>query len=354
MTSDDVGGPTGGEQQTTTRRQLLRAAGAAAVAPLVGRAAAGPNTVPDPNGNPWPDRRVLNIGHRGGLLEVPENTLFGLKQAAATGVDMFELDLKPTAEKTPVVHHDQTVDRTTNGSGRVNEQSLAELKQLDAAYWFVEGEGTTRDADPGQYQYRGYATGEQTLPPGLGDRYGFEVKPSDFRIPTLEETLRVASELPTEVFLTISLPSTEERDPPYEVERKTAELLRRYDRVGTDVVAAFDDAAMERFKLHAPEVHTATGTGRTAAQWALYREASPGVRQPRYDLLQVPVTYSGLQIVDEAFVQKAHDNGYAVHVWVSNDRSEMEWLLDIGADGIMTDRTTLLGDLLEERGMAYK
>lgn len=339
-------------QSTATRRTLLRAIGAAAVTPLVA-AGSATATIPDPNGNPWPDRRVLTIGHRGGLLEVPENTLFGLKYAAATGVDMFELDLKPTSGKTPVVHHDQTVDRTTNGSGRVNDHTLDELKQLDAAYWFVEGEGTTRNADPGQYRYRGYAMGDQQIPPGLGERYGFEVEPNDFRIPTLEETLRVANELPTEVFLTVSLPSTQERDPPYEVERKTAALLREYDRVGTDVVAAFDDGSLERFKLHAPEVHTATGTGRTAAQWASTREALPGVRQPRYDLLQVPVTYSGLQVVDRGFVRKAHDNGYAVHVWAINDRSEMAWLLDIGVDGIMTDRPSVLGDLLESRGVAY-
>lgn len=352
MTGDDASESAGDDRPTATRRRLLRATGAAAIAPIVGQAtAAGP--VPDLNGNPWPDRRVLAIGHRGGLLEVPENTLFGLKRAAATGVDMVELDLKPTAEKTPVVHHDQTVDRTTDGSGRVTEQSLAELQRLDAAYWFVDGEGTMRDADPGQYRYRGYATGERTLPPGLGERYGVEVVPADFRIPTLDETLRVATDLSREMFLTISLPTTEERDPPYELERRVAGLLQRYDRVGTDVVAAFDDASLERFKLHAPEVHTATGMGRTAAQWATYRGSLPGARQPRYDLLQVPVAYDGIRIVDEAFVQKAHDDGYAVHVWVVNDRSEMDWLLDIGVDGIMTDRTTLLGDLLAERGVAY-
>lgn len=343
----------GDTRPSTTRRTLLRTASIAAGIPFFGSGSATPISNPlDLNGNPWPNRRVLNIGHRGGLLELPENTLFALKQAAAMGVDMFELDLKPTAEKIPVVHHDQTVDRTTDGSGRVNEHRLTELKHLDAAYWFVEGEGTPHDAAPGQYEYRGYATGETQLPPGMGTRSGLEVEPNDFRIPTLEETLEVATQLPTEMYLTISLPSTQERDPPYEIEQKTARLLREYDRVGTDIVAAFDDASLERFKLHAPEVHTSVGLGRTAAQWAGSQGSLPGARQPRYDLLQVPVSYNGIQVVDEAFVRKAHENGYAVHVWVINDRSEMEWLLDIGVDGIMTDRPTVLGKLLAERGIA--
>lgn len=343
-----------GTPLSTTRRSFLRSGGVVAGLSTLGRASATPTSNPlDRNGNPWPDRRVLNIGHRGGLLQVPENTLFGLKQAPTLGAKMFELDLKPTAGKVPVVHHDQTVDRTTDGSGRVNEQRLAELKQLDAAYWFVEGEGTTRDAPPGQYEYRGYATGERQLPPGLGTRDGIEVEPNDFRIPTLEETLAVANRLPTEIFLTISLPSTQERDPPYELERKTAELLHKYDRVGTDVVAAFDDASLERFKLHAPGVHTSTGQGRTAAQWASSQGPLPGARQPRYDVLQVPITYSGIQVVDEAFVRKAHANGYAVHVWVVNDPDEMAWLLNIGVDGIMTDRPSVLEALLRDRGVAY-
>lgn len=339
---------------STTRRAFLHTAGVAAGIPFLGRTSATPTSDRlDLNGNPWPDRRVLNIGHRGGILEVPENTLLGLKQAAAMGVDMFELDLKPTAEKIPVVHHDQTVDRTTDGSGRVNEHQLAELKRLDAAYWFVDGEGTTRDAPPGQYEYRGYATGEKEIPPGLGTRDGVDIESNDFRIPTLKETLAVANQLPTDLFLTISLPSTQERDPPYEVEQRTAELLREYDRVGTDIVAEFDDASLERFKLHAPEVHTSTGQGRTAAQWAVSQGPLPGTRQPRYDVLQVPVSYNGIQVVDEAFVSKAHENGYAVHVWVINDRDEMEWLLDIGVDGIMTDRPTVLGEVLADYGAAY-
>lgn len=337
----------------TSRRRVLGAAGLVFGLGGLPSGAAGPVPTVRRDGNPWPDRRVLTIGHRGGLLEVPENTLFGVKYAAATGQDMFELDLKPTDGKTPVVIHDRTVDRTTDGTGRVNEMSLDALKALDAAYWFVEGKGTTRDAPAGRYEYRGYATGDRELPPGLGTRYGFDVDVNDFRIPTLEMALRVASTRDSPLYLTISLPTTRERDPPYTLEREVARLLRRYDRVGLDVVAAFDDASLERFKAAAPEVHTSTGQGRTAAYWASARRSAPGAPQPRYAALQVPITYNGIQVVDEDFVADAHANGYAVHVWVVDDPGTWDWLVDIGVDGIMTDRPADLRTFLDDRSVAY-
>jgi glycerophosphoryl diester phosphodiesterase len=337
-----------------SRRTVLRRAGQAlGAAGLASHAAAADTAATSLDESQWTERRVLTIGHRGGLLEVPENTLFALKHAAATGVNMMELDLKPTAGKTPVVNHDRTVDRTTDGSGRVDGHTLAELKALDAAYWFVEGEGTTREAAVAEYDYRGYATGDRALPPGLGTRHGFDVEPNDFRIPTLAELLEVADTREAPLFLTISLPTTQERNPPYTLEREVAVLMKRYDRVGLDVVAAFDDAALERFKAAAPAIDTATATARTAGFWASARDRLPGAPQPRYEALQVPLTYEGLEVVDRDFVRDAHANGLAVHPWVINDRETMQWLVDICVDGIMTDRPTALRDLLEARGLAH-
>jgi glycerophosphoryl diester phosphodiesterase len=119
------------------------------------------------------------------------------------------------------------------------------------------------------------------------------------------------------------------------------------------VVAAFDDAALERFKAAAPAVDTSTATGRSALLWASAREQLPGAPQPRYETLQVPLTYNGLEVLDRDFVRDAHANDLAVHPWVVNDRDTMVWLLEIGVDGIMTDRPTALRDLLAERGLTH-
>ena len=81
--------------------------------------------------------RVLRIGHRGAAGHAPENTLAAIHKGIGLGVDFVEIDVRRTADDVLVVLHDQTVDRTTNGTGRVDQLSLADLKKLDAG----SGEG---------------------------------------------------------------------------------------------------------------------------------------------------------------------------------------------------------------------
>lgn len=113
--------------------------------------------------NPWLDRRVLNIAHQGGEIEAPSNTLFAFKTAREKGADVLELDVHATADRELVVLHDATVDRTTNGSGRVDQMTLAQIKTLDAAPWFMPGCGTCHGRPAEEYAYRGFATGERPI-----------------------------------------------------------------------------------------------------------------------------------------------------------------------------------------------
>ena len=77
-------------------------------------------------------RRVLRIGHRGAAGHAPENTLAAIQKGIALGVDFVEIDVRRTADGVLVVLHDRTVNRTTNGRGRIDRMSLRDLKQLDA------------------------------------------------------------------------------------------------------------------------------------------------------------------------------------------------------------------------------
>lgn len=76
------------------------------------------------------------IGHRGAAAYAPENTLEGIHTAADMGIDWVELDVKLTKDDVPIIFHDDTLDRTTNGSGPVSERTYSEIKALEAGSWF--------------------------------------------------------------------------------------------------------------------------------------------------------------------------------------------------------------------------
>jgi glycerophosphoryl diester phosphodiesterase len=299
----------------------------ALIAP-VGTAAAADNS--------WLERRVLNIAHQGGEIEAPSNTMFAFKTALDKGAEVLELDVHATADGEIVVIHDATVDRTTNGSGAVDEMTLEEIKKLDAAYWFVPGCGTCNDSPPEAFTYRGYASGERKLMKGKLRR----ITPNDFTIPTLREVLETFPETLINIEIKATAPDTF----PYEDE--LAELLEEYGRTDDTIVVSFLDHAVEIFKTHAPDVSTATGTGQAGFFWASTQGPAPGAPSPRHQALQVPIVFNGITVVTPEFVEEAHANGLAVHVWTINERDEMEWLIEIGVDGIMTDRPTLLEEVL--------
>src|SRR5439155_10839598 len=129
--------------------------------------------------NPWLERRVLHFAHQGGELEAPSNTMYAFKTALAKGAHALELDVQQTSDGQIVVSHDPDAARCTNGSGFFRDLTLAEIKSLDAAYWFAPGRDAVRDAPA--YPLRGVATGEREPPAGFGR--------NDFTIPTLRELL---------------------------------------------------------------------------------------------------------------------------------------------------------------------
>lgn len=298
-------------------------AGSAAASPLPGL------------DNPWLERRPLNIAHQGGEIEAPSDTLYAFERAHRLGADVLEMDLHMTADGHVVVMHDEEVDRTTDGHGSVEDMTLSDVKRLDAAHWFVQDVGTTHSAPESAYTFRGVATGARTPPPGY--------TANDFTIPTLAEVL---DRYPG-VLLNLELKPTIAMTG--RLERGVADLLDRYGREDDVIVVSFLDHSLELFKLMAPAVHTATGTGQTAVFWASSQGALPGLPNPRYVALQVPMTFQGIPVLSADFIADAHRNHLAVHPWTIDDTAQMEQLLDWGADGIMTNRPTELERVLSER-----
>ncbi|MEI8127540.1 MAG: glycerophosphodiester phosphodiesterase [Actinomycetota bacterium] len=279
--------------------------------------------------NPWLDRRVVAFAHQGGAFEGPSSTLFAIEQAIARGATAIELDVHATKDRHIVVCHDETVDRTTNHVGEICNFTLAELQEMDNAYWWIEGAATTPDRAEGDYPLRGRA-------------------PSDrrFGIATLEEVATAFPRVPLNMDIKRTSPEVE----PYE--ELLAKELRRLERTASVIVASFSDDAIGAFRCVAPEVLTSAATNETAAFYFAVREGSVPTPLPVCSL-QVPASYGDIVIVDEAFVTAAHGAGIAVHVWTINDRPEMQRLLDLDVDGLISDTPTTLVNLLEERGVAW-
>jgi glycerophosphoryl diester phosphodiesterase len=279
--------------------------------------------------NPWLDRRVLNYAHQGGAREAPSSTLFALRQAVAGGADGLELDVHATADGVVMVCHDATVDRTTEGAGAIAQLTYAEVCALDNAHWWVPGEVVAPDRAEDEYVHRGKAADDPA-----------------FRIATLREVL---DEFP-HVFLNLDIKQTAPAVEPYE--QPVADLLREFGRSDDVIVASFDDRATDAFSAIAPEVSTSCGTVMTTMIWQAIHDGT-ALPETRHHALQVPAAVGDIVVVDEQFVTGAHDHGLAVHVWTIDEPDEMERLIDLGVDGVMTDRPSVLEAILQHRGVAF-
>ncbi len=281
----------------------------------------------------YPDRHPLNIAHRGGAIEFPENTRYAYLQSLKVGGShMLEMDIYETADGELVVIHDATVDRTTNGSGRVSTMTLAQLQALDAAYCYVPGVGSDCGHDSGNFPFRGIATGERAAPAGFSAE--------DFRIPTLRRILETFPDTLINIELKPDLNSTGS------YERKLAALLAEFGRGDDVIVASFQDWNSVLFKLSAPSVSTAVPTGQVALNVLLGLGPLPGLVLG-HAAFQVPESL-GIPVVSQDFIDDAHALGVAVHVWTINDCEDMRRLLAMGVDGIMTDAPSRLARLLAQ------
>lgn len=278
--------------------------------------------------NIWSTRRIVTFAHSGGELEAPGSTLFAMDSATRAGASGLEMDLHPTVDRELVVIHDETLDRTTNGSGYVREHGYAELQDLDAAYHFRAGQSLQDDQDE-EYPYRGLASSNPL-----------------FRITRIEE---VFDRYPDAI---INLDIKEDLGPSSFIEERVAELIDHYGRKELTIVASFHQAVLDRVR----EIDSGISTSASPVE-ALEFYESALARTPigtmAYRALQLPLTYGGIEYLDSNFVDFVHEAELALHVWTVNEEPAMERLIRIGVDGIITDLPTLCVDVLRQAGMSW-
>ncbi len=282
-------------------RRLLRAFlwGLAFLAVVWGGLAAWSGSRPPVAPHPFFAAPAPNMAHRGGNVEAPEATLPAFRAAVEVGADVLEFDVHLTADDVPVVIHDPTVDRTTDGTGRVDSMTLEELREWSAA------------------------------PPGA----------AKIPVPTLREVL----EAHPGRRMVIEMKTPETMAP-------LCAELRAADRTAITLAAAFDGGLLCRFRSHCPETPTVASMSEVALFLLASRLYLSGLVEIEGKALLVPERLGFVRVVTPRFLAAARRRGLPVVVWTVNDPEDMERLLDLGAGGVLTDDPGALARILERRG----
>lgn len=251
---------------------------------------------------------ALVIAHRGGRGLWPENTLYAFEKAAELGVDVLEMDIHSTSDGGLVAMHDDTVDRTTDGSGPIHDFTLAELKDLDAGYYWTNDDGET-------YPFR-----DQGI-----------------TVPTLEEIFSSFPDHRLNIEIKQVQPSIVE---PF------CQMIRDYGREETVLVGSFDAKTVKDFRDACPEVATSTTEPEVRNFFILNTLFLGELYQAPAEAFQVPEYSDDLHIVTGRFVSGAKSHNMDVHVWTVNEEEDMQRLLDLGVDGIITDYPDRLLDVV--------
>jgi glycerophosphoryl diester phosphodiesterase len=230
------------------------------------------------------------LAHRGGAAESAENSPLAFQHAVDLGYRWIETDVRATIDGHAVVFHDATMDRTTDATGELSALPLAEVRSAR----LTDGQAPITLA--------------QALDTWPEIRFNVDVKSDDTVAPFLQAVADAAA----------------------------------WDRV---CAAAFSTSRLRRLRGQAgPRLATSMGPSEVARLVLGVPDESPACAA------QVPHRARGVPVVTRRFIQRAHRLGVQVHVWTINDPVEMEALLDLGVDGLVTDRPTALREVLTRRG----
>jgi glycerophosphoryl diester phosphodiesterase len=257
--------------------------------------------------------RPIVIGHRGSAGDRPENTLLSFETALTRGAQILESDIQLSRDGVPILLHDPSLERTTDGQGNASECTWAELAALDA--------GSRFEDEHGKMPFRGRG----------------------IRIPSLEE----AFERFPDAFFNLEIKCAGAIG-----SRATLDLVERFDRADRTLLTAGEDDIMQ--DLHAAlenhKIRPALGASLHEIVAAVASALDGSEMPPGVMALQIPSTFADEPLATREFIEHAHANDVQVHVWTINDLEEIERLLDLGVDGIVTDHPGKMSDWLERVG----
>lgn len=236
------------------------------------------------------------FAHRGGSALAPENTLAAFDRGVATGADGIELDVHLSKDGVPVIHHDKTLERTTDASGPITGRTAAELARVDAGFRFAAGNG---------FPFRGQQIG----------------------VPTLRDVLARYRDVRVIIEMKMDEPALGEA---------VAAEVRRASAVERVCVAGYGSRSALAARRALPDV--ACSASQDEVKRALYRTwARWPVRNVEYGGYQIPEVAGRLRVVSPRFVRYARAAQLRVHVWTVDDEADATRLLGWGVDGLISN-----------------
>jgi glycerophosphoryl diester phosphodiesterase len=260
--------------------------------------------------------RPLVIAHQGGDGIWPGDTLYAFEQAVEIGADVLEMDAHITKDGQIVLMHDEEVDRTTDGTGLIEDMTLDELKQLDAAYKWSNDDDKT-----------------------------FPYRETRIQVPTLEEVFQRFPQMRYVIEIKLT------QNP---IDRPLCELIRTHNMQDKVMIASFHDAAMQNFRKTCPEIATSASRTEVRNFVLLGKAFLSGLLAPQYQSIQPPYDHKesmNIPIMTERFIREAHAKNVKVEPWTVDDPELMKRYIEWGVDGIMTDRPDLMIEVVMELGM---
>ncbi|QOR34702.1 glycerophosphodiester phosphodiesterase [Clostridium sp. 'deep sea'] len=230
---------------------------------------------------------TLILGHRGASGYAPENTMSSFKLAILQNADGLEFDVHLSKDNIPVVIHDRTINRTTNGSGLVAEYTASELQQFDAGSWYGK-------------KFRG------------------------FKIPLLAEVLQLCKVVDKQLLLNIELKAGSKM---YKnIERIVIDMVSEYRLEKQVIISSFDHFALQRVKEINPNIKTGV---LYAASW---------IKPWRYrEVLNFNALHPAWHTLTPELLKHCHEAGLAVNTYTVNDTKYVDQMIALGVDGIITN-----------------
>ena len=227
--------------------------------------------------------------HRGDTSTYIENTLEAFKSADSLGYKYIETDLRETIDGKIITFHDASIKRITGSNITINRSSLADIRMRRL--------------------------------------------PKNESIPTIDEVLE---ELPNSYFnMDLKVPNMEE---------KVLKKIKSHNALDRICLGSFNSRTIKKINALEPKILTSMGL----TQVVIYKFFNT---KNNSKLIQIPISWNGIKVVTKKFIEKVHNDNLKVHVWTVNQEDEMQKLIDMGVDGIMTDNSIGLMNVMKKNDL---